>query len=186
MRNYRWYSFVVILALSLVLAACVPNANSPSAQNGSGASEAIGSASAKDTFVVAITSDQGTLDPAVTMDNSAWKITYRAYERLVEYDGASTKVQPGLAKEWKVSPDGLKWTFILNEGHTFSDGTPVDAHAVKFTFDRILTIAKGPSEVYSVIKEVKADNPYTVTFILNKTFPPRIVSLNPQKQSISS
>ncbi|MCI1152202.1 hypothetical protein, partial [Stenotrophomonas maltophilia] len=55
-----------------------------------------------DTLFVGITADQGTLDPAVTFDNSAWKITYPTYQRLVEYDGATTEVKPGLAKEWKV------------------------------------------------------------------------------------
>jgi len=130
-----------------------------------------------DTLFVSISADQGTLDPAVTMDNSAWKITYHAYQRLVEYDGASTEVKPGLAKEWKVSPDGMQWTFTLQEGNKFADGTPVTAEAVKFSFDRILQIKKGPYDVYSVIKEVKVDSPTSVTFVLAKNFPPFLSTL---------
>ncbi|WKB35760.1 hypothetical protein QS257_20705 [Terrilactibacillus sp. S3-3] len=49
-------------------------------------------------MTIAIADDPGTLDPAVSMDNSSWKISYPAYERLVEFNGASTKVKPGLAK----------------------------------------------------------------------------------------
>ncbi|NGQ96758.1 ABC transporter substrate-binding protein [Brevibacillus sp. SYP-B805] len=168
--------------MSVSLAACSNSAptQAPQAEPAKPAEQPAPSAAQKtgsDTLVVAITSDQGTLDPAVTMDNSAWKITYPTYERLVEYDGASTEAKPGLAREWSVSPDGLQWTFQLEEGHTFADGTPVTAEAVKFTFDRILKIKKGPSEVYSVIKEVKVESPTKVTFVLTNNFPPFLSTL---------
>ncbi|MBA3870573.1 MAG: ABC transporter substrate-binding protein, partial [Anaerolineae bacterium] len=45
------------------------------------------------------------------------------YETLVEAaDG--NNVMPGLAESWKVSDDGLTWTFKIHSGVTFSDGTP--------------------------------------------------------------
>ncbi|MEJ8545540.1 ABC transporter substrate-binding protein [Brevibacillus borstelensis] len=179
----RW-SFVLtslVLACSMLVTACGTPASQPQAQNNSPESpaktEPAGPKTAADTLFVAINADQGTLDPAVTFDNAAWKITYPAYERLVEYDGESTEVKPGLAKEWKVSEDGLAWTFALEEGHTFADGTPVTADAVKFTFDRTLAIKKGPADVYSVIKEVKVDSPAQVTFVLSKNFPPFLSTL---------
>ena len=180
----RWLLALLSLlfSLSLALSACSSPTNqtqdkpadpaAPKAEPGKTATE-----TAADTLFVSISADQGTLDPAVTMDNSAWKITYHAYQRLVEYDGASTEVKPGLAKEWKVSPDGLQWTFTLQEGNKFADGTPVTAEAVKFSFDRILQIKKGPYDVYSVIKEVKVDSPTSVTFVLAKNFPPFLSTL---------
>jgi len=174
MKKVKWSSVVFSLILSLALVGCGQNANSTQQPSGE---QAQTSATGKDTLVVAMTADQGTLDPAVTMDNSAWKITYPAYERLVEYDGASTEVKAGLAKDWKVSDDGLTWTFNLNEGHKFADGTPVDAAAVKFTFDRTLKIGKGPTDVYGVISEVKVENPTTVVFVLKENFPPFLSTL---------
>ncbi|RXT06531.1 ABC transporter substrate-binding protein [Ammoniphilus sp. CFH 90114] len=187
MKKVKWLSVVSSLVLAIALTGCGQNANSPQVQTpseqkpadsaGSGETQTTESPNGKDTLVVAMTADQGTLDPGVSMDNSAWKITYPTYERLVEYDGASTEVKAGLAKEWKISDDGLTWTFILNEGHKFADGTPVDAEAVKFTFDRILKIAKGPSDVYGVISEVKVENPNTVVFVLKENFPPFLSTL---------
>lgn len=159
--------------LILTLVACSNTANPPASQTATSSSDTNG----KDTLVVAMTADEGTLDPAVTMDNAAWKITYPTYERLVEYNGATTEVKPGLAKEWKVSPDGLTWTFTLNQGHKFADGTPVDANAVKFTFDRILKIAKGPVDVFGVIQDIKVQDPNTVVFTLQKNFPPFLSTL---------
>lgn len=173
-RLICWFIIFGIIAL---LSACTENANSnPDASKNSTATTSTNNGE-KDKLTVAITADQGTLDPAVTMDNSAWKITYPAYERLVEYDGASTNVKPGLAKEWKVSADGKTWTFTLNEGHKFADGSVVDAEAVKFSFERLLKIGKGPSEVYSVISQIKVENPNTVTFILKENFPPFLSTL---------
>lgn len=180
----KFYSVFIGFFLIFSLAACSQNANSPAPANQndnksdvSGASVQTEKGVNKDTLVVAMPSDQGTLDPAVTMDNSAWKITYPTYERLVEYDGASTEVKAGLAKEWKVSEDGFTWTFILNEGHQFTDGSSVDAEAVKFTFERTLKVEKGPSEVYGVISEIKVENPTTVTFTLKENFPPFLSTL---------
>ncbi|MED1951190.1 ABC transporter substrate-binding protein [Brevibacillus centrosporus] len=181
----RWSSLFTssLLVLSLMVSAC---SSTPASQSQGEAkpaeskpAEAAKQASTTpaDTLFVGITSDQGTLDPAVTFDNSAWKITYPTYQRLVEYDGGTTEVKPGLAKEWKVSEDGLTWTFTLAEGNKFSDGTPVTAEAVKFTFDRTLKIKKGPADVYSVIKEIKVDSPTSVTFVLSKNFPPFLSTL---------
>ncbi|MEH7346534.1 ABC transporter substrate-binding protein [Bacillus sp. JJ1532] len=168
----------LLFSVLIVLAGCVQNSNAP-AKTGEkeGTETANGDSTEKKILTVAMTADQGTLDPAVTMDNSAWKITYPAYERLVEYDGESTEVKPGIAKEWKVSEDGKTWTFTLNEGHKFSDGTEVNAEAVKTTFERTLKIGNGPAEVYGVISEIKVESPYVVTFALKENFPPFLSTL---------
>ncbi|MEJ2525393.1 MAG: ABC transporter substrate-binding protein, partial [Desulfuromonadales bacterium] len=58
------------------------------------------------------------------------------YEGLVRFKDASTEVEPGLAESWDVSSDGLVYTFHMRPGVTFHDGTPVDAAAAKFSFER--------------------------------------------------
>ncbi|MBN6186553.1 ABC transporter substrate-binding protein [Aneurinibacillus sp. BA2021] len=173
----RWIVACFCLLLVMVLAACGKNANETSKETAGQPAQEAGKGNGKDTLVVAMTSDQGTLDPAVTMDNSAWKITYPTYERLVEYDGESTEVKPGLASKWEVSKDGLTWTFTLQEGHKFADGTPVDAQAVKYTFERTLKIGKGPVDVYGVIKDIQAKDAKTVVFTLKENFPPFLSTL---------
>lgn len=130
----------------------------------------------KDTLVVGLPKDPETLDPAVTMDNTSWSITYPAYERLVRYktvDGkASTEVEPWLAKSWDVSGDGLTWTFHLADGHKFADGSPVDAKAVKFSIERVQKMKKGPSDYFKVVESIETPDASTVVFHLKKPFAP--------------
>src|SRR5699024_12823079 len=61
-----------------------------------------------DTLVIAKTADPQTLDPAITMDNNDWSITYPAYQNLVRYQKDSTKVER--SEERRVGKEcGYKW-----------------------------------------------------------------------------
>lgn len=142
-----------------------------------GGSTSTNTVASSNKLTIAINADMGTLDPGVSMDNLSWKITYPAYERLLELKGSTTDLKPGLAEKWKVSTDGLVYTFTLSKGHKFSDGTEVNAAAVKFTFDRILAIAKGPADTYGVIKQIKVIDANTVEFDLKNAFPPFLSTL---------
>lgn len=67
---------------------------------------------------------------------------YTVFEALINYDLSSADkpvtLVPGLANEWSVNPDDkTKWTFKLREGVTFHDGSPFNADAVIFNFDKI-------------------------------------------------
>ena len=64
------------------------------------------------------------------------RIADQILEGLVELAPGGTRVVPGLATSWKVSPDGRVWTFVLRRGVRFQDGTRLDAAAVCFNFER--------------------------------------------------
>jgi peptide/nickel transport system substrate-binding protein len=132
-------------------------------------------------LVIGKAADPQTLDPDVTMDNNDWTITYPAYQRLVRYktvDGkGTTSVVGELAKSWKVSADKLTWTFKLKSGNAFADGSPVDATAVKFSFDRLLKLGKGPSEPFQDLTSVTVVGPHTVQFHLKEPFAPFLYTL---------
>ncbi len=180
--------FIVPATLSVAIAMgfSVIGCGSNPSQAGNSANGANGQTAQSNlaTLTVAMASDEGTLDPSVTMDNAAWKITYPCYERLVEYDGANSTVKPSLATSWIVSPDGKTWTFVLKSGDKFSDGTPVDANAVKFSFDRMLKVNKGPAGDFTELKEVKVIDPTHVVFELNTPFPAFLSSLAANYASI--
>ncbi|MBV9403895.1 MAG: ABC transporter substrate-binding protein [Acidobacteriaceae bacterium] len=141
-------------------------------------------------LVIGKSGDPDLLDPAVTVTNDAWTATYPAYERLmrfkVENGKGSTDVEGELANSWKISPDGKVFTFTLNDGHKFADGSPVNAQAVKFSFERLLKIGKGPSEPFEQVAKVDAIDDHTVEFTLKEGFAPFLSTLVDDGGSIVS
>ncbi len=87
---------------------------------------------------VGLSVEPDTLDPAASAQASAHQVFMQIYDTLVWLDPTTGEYAPGLAESWEIADDGLSATFHLREGVTFHDGTPFDAEAVKFTFDRIL------------------------------------------------
>jgi oligopeptide transport system substrate-binding protein len=81
--------------------------------------------------------DLTTLDPAVAYDQSSLSVISMIYTGLVQLDD-QMQVQPQLAKSWSLSSDGLTWTFHLQTGLKFSDGTPLTASDVAYSIDRAL------------------------------------------------
>ena len=167
--NKKWLGAAAAVVLAAAIAGCGGNGG------GSGSASKI----PKDMLVVGIATDVASVDPAVAMEN--WQVPYYCYERLVQYKmengKPSTEVEGSLAKSWTVSDDGLTWTFKLNTGHKFADGTEVDAKAVKFSFDRVKAIKKGPSDYFKLVQSVEAPDSETVVITLTKPFAPFLQTL---------
>lgn len=89
-------------------------------------------------FVLNETSQPTTFNPQVPNNLTTSMILSRLLASLVEYDPRSETFIPGLAERWEVSDDQLSYTFILREGILWSDGAPITADDVVFTFDCIL------------------------------------------------
>jgi peptide/nickel transport system substrate-binding protein len=146
-----------------------------------GAWQAATAAVPQDTLVIGKPADPQTLDPAVTFDNNDWTITYPSYQRLVGYkvegDKSSTEVQGDLAESWTVSADNLVWEFKIKPGNKFDDGAPVDAAAVKFSFDRLMTLKQGPSGAFPEDMVVAVVDPQTIRFTLKTPFAPFLFTL---------
>ncbi|WP_339183190.1 ABC transporter substrate-binding protein [Oceanobacillus sp. FSL W7-1293] len=135
---------VWLLAIFLVLAACSGDGgqNGGESEEGSdpdAAEEAeadTGDAEGDQVLIFARGGDSESLDPASTTDGESSRITKQIYESLLEFDKESFEVLPGLAHDWEVADDGLSYTFYLEEGVTFHDGTEFNAEAVKVNFER--------------------------------------------------
>jgi len=136
---------------------------------------------AKDVLVIGKAADPQTIDPAVTMDNNDWTISYHAYQRLVRYKTVngkgSAEVEPELAESWTTSKDGLTWDFKLKAGNKFDDGTPVQASAVKYTFDRLFAIKQGPSEAFPDKTVTTVTGPMSIRFQFPVPFAPFLSTL---------
>ncbi len=76
------------------------------------------------------------LDPPTLIFHEALQVVRTLTDNLVDQDPATGDIVPYLATSWDVNSDATKYTFHLTSGATFSDGTAVDAAAVKANFDR--------------------------------------------------
>lgn len=93
------------------------------------------------TLRIAWSRDIQTLDVHKTSDN--YEIPLNIYDRLFEIklnDDGSTELVNSLVEDYTVSDDGLTYNFTLHSGVTFSDGTPLTANDVKYTFTRMLAL----------------------------------------------
>lgn len=129
------YVTSLILTVSLLLSAC----SGGSGENtGAGADQAAsGQTTTGGELTYALATSPDTLAP----QQSGLAVATRVYRAL--FDNLVVKlpdntIKPWLATEWSVSDDHKSYTFKLRKGVKFHDGTPFNAEAVKFTFDRIL------------------------------------------------
>lgn len=135
--------------------------------------------------VVGQIAEPQSLDPhAVTAVND-FRILVNIYDGLVRFADGTLEVEPSLAEEWQISEDGMTYTFQLREGVSFHDGSPFNAEAVVFNFERMLDEehphhGTGPfplSFFFSAVEEVTALDDHTVEFTLNEPFAPFLSNL---------
>src|SRR5579872_4914284 len=88
------------------------------------------------TLRVGLDSDPPNMDPHRSTAAVDRQVYQSLYDKLVDTD-ANLTIIPMLAVSWTVSPDGRAVTFKLRQGVKFQDGTPFNADAVKYNFDRM-------------------------------------------------
>jgi dipeptide transport system substrate-binding protein len=121
---------------------------------------------------------------------------YTVYNRLVEFAKGGTKVEPGLAESWDVSPDGRVYTFHLRHGVKFQTTAffkptrEFNADDVVFTFERMFDPNNAFRKAYVVqypyftdmgldknLSKIEKLDPYTVRFTLNAVNAPFLSDL---------
>lgn len=85
-------------------------------------------------LVVSLRAEPKTLNPVLAMDAPSREVIGAMQADLVHINRATQLTEPALAKAWKVSSDGLQYTLTLRQGLRFSDGQPLEADDVLFTF----------------------------------------------------
>ena len=85
-------------------------------------------------LVVSLLAEPKTLNPVLAVDQVSRDVIRCLHADLIHINRLSQRTEPALAKSWKVSPDGRRYTLQLRSGLRFSDGHPLDADDVVFTF----------------------------------------------------
>ena len=113
------------------------------------------------------------LNPLTSHDYTNRSIMSLIYQGLFAVDRDYTAV-PILCKSFRVSPDSKTWTFYLEEGATFSDGTPLTVEDVLATYEAARTNSKEYSSYYAGrfthIREIAATEDGGISINLNTAF----------------
>lgn len=131
-------------------------------------------------LVWGVSEEPDTLDPQKMWVVSASLIMQYVSDPLIARNPEGEYV-PGLAKSWEQSEDGLTWTFELKEGVKFHDGTPLDAAAVKASFERVLdpkTKAGAAASMLSEVESVSTPAKHTLEIRLKRPYPALLDNLS--------
>ncbi|SMH49308.1 ABC transporter substrate-binding protein [Maritimibacter sp. HL-12] len=130
----------------------------------------------QDTITLGMVLEPPNLDPTGGAAAAIDEVVYaNVFEGLTRF-GPDGAVQPALAHSWDVSEDGTVYTFNLNEGVTFHDGTAMEADDVVFSLDRARAedSTNAQKALFAGIESVEAVDPLTVRVTLaepNGNFP---------------
>ncbi|WP_027094365.1 ABC transporter substrate-binding protein [Cohnella thermotolerans] len=136
-----------------------------------------------DTIIVALTDPSGAFTPYFHQSGYDGNVSSLLYTPLVTVDDKGVPI-PALAESWDVSPDNLTYTFHLRKDLKFSDGSPVTADDVAFTWtilhdkaydgdSLVSTLGVKGGEAYkegkaASIEGIKVIDPLTVSVTLEK------------------
>ncbi|KAB1643996.1 ABC transporter substrate-binding protein [Gulosibacter chungangensis] len=143
---------------ALALAGCAGGGGSPTGTSGEpvhGGSLAFG-----------IPDDNGCVDPQQVSNNDNINIAKQTVASLTAQNPETGEIEPWLASDWTVSDDATEFTFTLRDDATFSDGSPIDAEAVKANFEKIVelgTVAPLGSSYLLGLDSITVVDPSTVT-----------------------
>ncbi|MGZ9718914.1 ABC transporter substrate-binding protein [Rhizobium miluonense] len=129
---------------------------------------------------VGLGTDASIIDPSITGNSITALITRNIVDSLVG-QAEDNKFTPWLAESWDINGDNTVYTFHLRQGVTFSDGTPFDAAAVKYNFDRILdpkTTSSYAKSLLGPIDKIEAPDARTVIIRYRQSFAPLLQGLS--------
>jgi peptide/nickel transport system substrate-binding protein len=113
------------------------------------------------------------LDPHGGYDPGSGQAMTGPFESLIKLrPGTSSEFEPSLAESWTSNEDQSRWTFRLRPDLTFHNGSPVDAEAVRASFERLFALALAPSTVLGRfiehVDQIQVEDELTIVFDLGR------------------
>ena len=122
-------------------------------------------------LLAAIGADAPSLDPHQESTFANIQLVAPLYSTLLQFDPLdSSRIIGDVGTEWKISPDGLTYTFKIRQGVRFHDGSLLTSADVKASYDKIVFPPEGTRSIrkahYKAVKAIEAPDPSTVVFRL--------------------
>lgn len=93
-----------------------------------------------------------TFNPLFVFDSASDSIVRLLFASLVQFDWHAQEPGPGLAESWSVAPDQKTWTFKLRPGVRWSDGQPLRAEDVVFTWNELILNRTFPATAFDLFR----------------------------------
>lgn len=130
--------------------------------------------------VQAILSDPKTFNTVIATDAGSSSVGGMLFDGLVTQNPLTGEIEPALAESWKFSEDKLKVTFTLKPDLKWSDGHPLTAEDVDFTYNQLYLNPEIPASARDILKigeskalpQVNKLNQQQIEFILPEPFAP--------------
>lgn len=161
-------ALIATLVLALLPAVA---AGSPTARAQRDGSTSTADSDSGVTLRVGIQQEFDSLNPFLGFSLASTDVFRLIYPTLTTYRAEDFGVMPELATEWKSSDDKLTWTFRIRRDVKWSDGEPVTAHDVAYTFNRMMddpAAATANGNYVESFAEVRAPDDYTVVIRTTK------------------
>lgn len=171
LRARSWRTAALGLALVLVFGACGQAAPGGTAATSAGPSQAVPKKGG--TLTIVQPAEPFSFDSRIDPKMEGIEVVMNVLDPLINFDPATRKLVPSLAKSWTAAPDGLRYEFNLREGVKFSDGTPFSAADVLFTFDFLTGKQKGGayvSQFEPFIDSVTSPDPSRIVIAMKRPF----------------
>lgn len=110
-----------------------------------------------DTVSYVLEAEPASLDPAMTTALPENNTELQLFEGLTRLDDNNVP-QPALARSWDISPDGKVYTFHLRDGIQWSDGTPITAQEIEYSWKRVIDPNVASENAYMMFVIDKAED----------------------------
>jgi peptide/nickel transport system substrate-binding protein len=154
-------SFSTLMIISMVMSGCGKN------DNGAPVSTATGEKVSGGTVRVAMATEPDNLDPYLSAATDTGSMMDNVFDGLFE-GGENSDLIPALAESYRVSEDGLTYTFVLKKGIKFHDGSDLTSEDVNYSYAKLSGLnGKAPlSSKFAVIAKIDTPDDYTVVMTL--------------------
>lgn len=156
-------------AVALLAVACGGNEDAAPAPSSPSAPAAPAQPTGPKEMTAAMTTDVLTLDASKDTSPISLNVFKMIYSQLTEID-RNGDVVPALAERWETD-DTITWTFFLRKDMTYSDGTPVTAQDVVWTYEKVAADTESSVRTYvTSVESIEAVDDYTVRIVNNRPF----------------
>ncbi|MEK6590871.1 MAG: ABC transporter substrate-binding protein, partial [Nitrospinota bacterium] len=124
-----------------------------------------------DTIIIGEFKKFSLINPVLSVSSVTSHLESIIFDGLIKVDEKG-EPKPNLADTWKVSEDGLRWTFYLKKGVRFHDGVELTAKDVAFTYEA----AKNPKNkgrylnFFKFVEDIRVKDKYTIEIILKRPY----------------